>query len=139
VKLPFDLGGVSARVLAWYNGYSERDRRIILGVLVATLASIAYLWIVSPVIEYRRSVEQRIADGQEELERATRFLAAKDTLRAEREDLRKRLTQAKTRLLPGGTGTLGSAALQERANAIASERGITVQRTQVLPDEAMDP
>jgi len=108
-------------------------------VLVASLASVAYLGVVQPVIDYRRAVAQEVAEQQEALERAMRFLGAKDTLRAEREDLRKRLTQAKQRLLPGGTGTLGAAALQERANALALEMGITVQSTQVLKEEAVDP
>ena len=40
MKLPFDLQAVVARVLAWYNAYSERDRRIILGIVIATAASL---------------------------------------------------------------------------------------------------
>jgi hypothetical protein len=68
-----------------------------------------------------------------------RFLAAADSLRAERLDLGKRLTLAKKRLLPGGSGTLGAAALQERTNALAAEKGITIQSTQVMREEPADP
>ncbi len=125
--------------LRWYQSHTQRDQRIVLGVLVAVGLSLLYVAVVEPVLDYRRAVAQEIVDGQEELEHSMRFLAAKDTLRAEREELRKRLTQAKTRLLPGGTGTLGAAALQERANALATEKGITVQSTQVMKEEALDP
>jgi Tfp pilus assembly protein PilO len=139
VTLPFDLQAVFARVLAWYNTYSERDRRIILGVVIAIVASLVYVGVIEPILDYRKGVEQEIVDGQEELERSMRFLSAKDTLKAERDDLKKRLAQAKARLLPGGTATLGAAALQERANALAAEKGITVQSTQVMKEEALDP
>jgi type II secretory pathway component PulM len=139
VTLPFDLRALWERALAWYNGYSERDRRIILGILIATGLSLVYIGIVEPILDYRKEVGKRIADGQEQLERSMRLVGAKDMLRAEREDLRKRLAQAKARLLPGGTATLGAAALQERANALASEKGIAVQSTQVMKEENVDP
>jgi type II secretory pathway component PulM len=139
VKLPFDLQALWARVLAWYNGYSERDRRVILGVVIAGAASFVYLGIVEPVLDYRKGVQQEISDGQEELERSMRFLSAKETLKTERDDLKRRLTQAKARLLPGGTATLGAAALQERANGLAAEKGITVQSTQVMKEETLEP
>src|SRR5439155_1448702 len=68
-----------------------------------------------------------------------RFLAVADALRAERDDLRQRVAQAKDRLLPGSSGTLGAAALQERANSLAAEKGITVQSTQVMKEEPVEP
>jgi Tfp pilus assembly protein PilO len=139
VKLPVDLRALWARILVWYNAYSERDRRIILGILVATGLSLVYIGIVEPILDYRKAVGQQIAEDQEQLERAMRMVGAKDALRAEREDLRKRLTQAKARLLPGGTATLGAAALQERANSLASEKGISVQSTQVMKEEVLEP
>jgi type II secretory pathway component PulM len=133
------LQALWAAARAWYAGHSPRDQRIILGVIVLAVLSVAYVGIVVPVRDYRRVVAEEIADGQADLERASRFLGAVESLRAERESLRKRLTQARTRLLPGRSGTLGAAALQERANAIATEKGITVQSTQVMREEAADP
>lgn len=133
------LQALWASARSWYASHSQRDQRIILGVIVLSALSLAYVGIVVPVRDYRREVAEEIADGQADLERASRFLGAVESLRAERESLRKRLTQARTRLLPGRSGTLGAAALQERANAIATEKGITVQSTQVMREEAADP
>ncbi|HJQ74367.1 MAG TPA: type II secretion system protein GspM, partial [Gaiellaceae bacterium] len=127
------------RAQRWYAGHSTRDRRIIAGVGGAVLASLLYVFGIERLIQYRRSVAATIAEGQEQLERSARFLAAADNLRAERDQLRERLEQAKGRLLPGGGGTLGAAALQERANAVAAEKGITVQSTQVMKEEPADP
>jgi len=126
-------------VQRWYATHSARDRRILAGVAGAVALSVVYVAVVEPIVHYRRRVAEEVAEGQEQLERAARFLAAADTLRAERDDLRQRLEQAKQRLLPGGSGTLGAAALQERANAIAVEKGITVQSTQVMKEEPADP
>jgi type II secretory pathway component PulM len=123
----------------WYAAHSPRDRYIILGVAVAAGLSLLYVGLVEPLIHYRRAVAAEIAEGQEQLERGARFLAAADSVRAERDDLRQRLDQAKERLLPGGSGTLGAAALQERANSIAAEKGIAVQSTQVMKEEAAEP
>ena len=139
MKLPVDLRALWARVLAWYNGYSERDRRWILGVLVLVGSSIVYVAVVEPILDYRKAAAEEIEAGHAKLEKSMRLVATKESLRAEREDLRKRLAQAKTRLLPGGTGTLGAAALQERANSLASEKGISVQSTQVMKEEVMEP
>lgn len=139
MTLPIHLRALWERALTWYRGYSERDRRVILGILVATALSLVYIGVVEPVLAYRQAVGKEIAEGQERLERAMRFLGAKESLRAEREELRKRLTQLKARLLPGGTATLGAAALQERANALASEKGIAVQSTQVMKEEPAEP
>src|SRR6185436_4928933 len=55
------------------------------------------------------------------------------------DDARARLEKAKQRLLPGNTATLGAAALQERVNTLASEKGISVQSTQVLKEEVAEP
>jgi len=127
------------RIQRWYAGHSTRDRRILAGVAAAVVASLLYVGVAEPIVHYRRRVADEVAEGHEQLERSARFLAAGDGLRAERDDLKQRLGEAKKRLLPGGSGTLGAAALQERANSLAGEKGITVQSTQVMKEEVADP
>jgi type II secretory pathway component PulM len=130
-----DLRVLWATAQRWYATHSVRDRRIILALSGALGVSLVYLAIVDPIVDYRRRVAEEISQGQEQLERAARFIGAVETLRAERAELRQHLTQAKTRLLPGSSGTLGAAALQERANSLASEKGIAIQSTQVMKEE----
>jgi type II secretory pathway component PulM len=126
-------------VKRWYDAHPPRDRRILLGLASAVGLSLVWLGVVDPVRGYRRGVVEETQEGLEELERSARFLAAIEGLRAERDHVHKRLEQVKSRLLPGGSGTLGAAALQERANTVASENGITVQSTQVMRDEPAEP
>ena len=123
----------------WYGEHSARDRRIIAGVGIAVGLSLAYVAVVEPLRGYRRRVAEEISEGHDWLERAARFVAAVDTLRAERAELKKRLAEAQGRLLPGDTGTLAAAALQERANTLASEKGVSILSTQVMREEAADP
>jgi type II secretory pathway component PulM len=126
-------------VRRWYDGHSTRDRRIVLAVAGLVVLSIIYVAVVEPLRAYRRGVAEEIAEGQDQLERSMRFLGALDTLRTERDQARAKLEQAKQRLLPGNSGTLGAAALQERANTLASEKGISVQSTQVMKEEVAEP
>jgi len=128
-----------ASVQRWYAGHGTRDRRILVGVAAAIVFSLVYVGVAQPIVRYRRGVADEVNEGHEQLERAARFLAAADGMRAERDDLKQRLEQAKHRLLPGSSGTLGAAALQEQANSLAAERGITVQSTQVMKEEGADP
>jgi len=123
----------------WYGEHSARDRRIIAGVGLAVALSCVYVGVVDPLRAYRRRVAEEIGEGHDRLERFARFVGAVDALRAERAELKKRLAQAQSRLLPGDTGTLAAAALQERANTLASEKGVSVLSTQVMREEAADP
>jgi Tfp pilus assembly protein PilO len=101
--------------------------------------SLVWIGVVDPLRGYRARVADEITEGQEQLERAVRFVGAIDSLRAEHAELTKRLNEAKARLLPGDSGTLGAAALQERANSLAAEKQITVQSTQVMREETQEP
>ena len=133
------LQALWARLQGWYAGHSQRDQRIILGVLSFAAICVVYLYGVVPLREYRQRVSDEIAEGREQLSRSARVLGSADSLRAERGELEKRLKQTRTHLLPGRGGTLGAAALQERTNSLAAEKGVTVQSTQVMKEEALDP
>ena len=127
------------QVRAWYAARTSREQGLVLVACGIGVVTLLYYAVVRPVIAYRQGVAAEIADGLEQLERDTHFLGAVDTFRAERAELKRKLDQAKTRLLPGTNGTLGAAALQERTNAVASEKGISVQSTQVMREEPAEP
>jgi type II secretory pathway component PulM len=126
-------------VRRWYEGHSERDRLIIVGIAVAAMLSVLYVGVVVPLGDRRAQVAQDIEKGLTRIDHAQRLVSSLQTLEAKRADLRARLKVARRRLLPGDSDTLGAAALQERANALATEHGVTVRTTQVLRSEAADP
>jgi len=128
-----------APVKRWYEGHGERDRRIIGAVGVVTVVALLYVGVLVPLRDRRHRVAQDIEQGLTRIDHAERLLASRADLEEERVDLRRRLKIARRRLLEGGNETLGAAALQERANALATEHGITVRTTQVLRSEDADP
>jgi Tfp pilus assembly protein PilO len=134
-----NLRGLVESVRRWYQSHAERDRRIIVGVAIAVGLALVYIAVVEPIIEYRKSVAEELAEGQERLEQAERFVGALEALRVERDELKQKLDQARIRLLPGTTGALGAAALQERVNTVAGARNVTVQSTQVMREEEVAP
>jgi type II secretory pathway component PulM len=133
------LAALRAPLKAWYDGHSTRDRRIVAGVLAAIVLSLLYVVVVEPIRDWRHAVADEIEEGLERLDRSQRLVAALDDLRAERDELKARLGSARKRLLPGGSGTLGAAALQERANDFAASHGVTVRTAQVMREEPADP
>jgi type II secretory pathway component PulM len=133
------LDGLWTPARQWYARHGERDRRIIAAVAVAAAFSLLYVGLVVPLRDRRQRVEQEIDQGLTRIEHAERLVASRERLEAERVELRHRLKVARQRLLPGGSETLGAAALQERANALASAHGVTVRTTQVLRSEAAEP
>jgi len=123
----------------WFGGHNERDRRIIVGVIAAGLLSIFYIVVFEPIRDHRVAVASDINDGVDRLERSQRLLGALDGLQTERDDLKSRLKAVRRRILPGGSGTLGAAAIQERANELAATHGVTIRTSQVMREEPADP
>jgi len=126
-------------VARWYAGYSRRDQRIILGVAIVAGLSALYVGPIEMVRDYRQGVLEAAADGQQQIERAVKTLRGVDGLRRERDELKQRLKVARANLLPGGSGTLGAAALEERASQLASEKGVEVRTKQVMREEVAGP
>ncbi|HZP41453.1 MAG TPA: type II secretion system protein GspM [Candidatus Binatia bacterium] len=123
----------------WYNARAPREQLLVRVGLVAWGLVALYFFVVAPVVAFRQRLAQEIADGQDRLEQDARFIARLESLERERNDLEKRLEREKAKLLSGDSPTLAAASLQERANAIATEKGITVQSTQVMRDEVTEP
>jgi Tfp pilus assembly protein PilO len=134
-----NLRGLLDSVRRWYATHGERDRRIMLGVAIAVGLALVYVGVVEPIIDYRKAVAEEIAEGQDRLEQAERFVGALDGLRQERDELKQKLDHARSRLLPGATGAIGAAALQERVNTVAGQRNINIQSTQVMREEEVPP
>lgn len=133
------LAEMWAPVARWYAGYSRRDQRIILGVAIAAGLSLLYVGPIEMLRDYRRGVLEDAADGQQGIERALKTLRGVEGLRRERDELKQRLKAARANLLPGGSGTLGAAALEERASQLASSKGVEVRTKQVMREEVAGP
>lgn len=133
------LRGLWEQLKSNYAGRPQNEQRILLGLLVAVVLAMVYVGVWVPVTDYRAEVAAQVERGQAELERQARFLGTAESLHAERDALKKKVDAARKELLPGNSGTLGAAALQERANTAATEKGVTVQSTQVMKEDVLEP
>jgi len=128
-----------APVARWYAGYSRRDQRIILGIAVVAVLSFLYVGPFEMMRNYHRSIVDDTSSAQERVERNLKTLRSLDGLRRERDELKGRLKVARAKLLPGGSGTLGAATLEERASELARTKGVEVRTKQVMKEEQAGP
>jgi hypothetical protein len=128
-----------APVARWYARYSRRDQRFILGVAIAAGLSFLYVGPIEMVRDYHHGILEDTGAAQERVERSLKTLRSLDGLRHERDELKARLKVARAKLLPGGSGTLGAATLEERASELAREKGVEVRTKQVMKEEQAGP
>lgn len=116
---------------------SGRERQLIIAAAgVLGLLLLRYL-VISPFMAYRENLQDDIASYRERLENATAYLARAGDIAQQREQLRARVEQVRSQLIPGDTPTLAAANLQNTLHGLAGERGVEIQSTQVMRDETV--
>jgi Type II secretion system (T2SS), protein M subtype b len=91
------------------------------------------------LVEYRRGVKEDIQLTADRLANAKRTVLRGPELETRLAELRQRYEETLAHLVPGDTPTLAAAALQDRVSSLAAEKGVSLQTTQVMRDEAMGP
>jgi len=86
---------------------------------------------------YRAGVQAEIESHREELEHLTAYVTRAEPVERERDLLQKRVDGLKLRLVPGDTGTLAAAHLQDHITTLANETAVSVQSAQVMREERM--
>ncbi len=107
-------------------------------VVMSVGASAAVMLVYAPVVRfnaYRDEVQQQIETSREEVEHLRSYVARAEQVRREGELLDKRLDGLKPRLVPGNTGPLAAAQLQDRVTTVAGDTAVSVQSTQVMREE----
>lgn len=121
----------------WWARISSRERTLIGAALaVLGLALIRFL-IISPFFAYRESLQDEITSHREMLQNDQAYLARSTDVARHLEMLRTRYREAHAQLIPGDTPTLAAASLQDTLHQLASEKGITIQSTQVMREETV--
>ena len=84
---------------------------------------------------YRAGVQAEIESYREEVEHLTAYVTRAEPVERERDLLQKRVDGLKSRLVPGDTGTLAAAHLQDHVTTIANDTSVSVQSAQVMREE----
>ena len=121
-----------SNLLARVGGLNRQQRLYaLLGlVFAAVLARYSITWLVA----YRRGIKEDIQLSAERLANARRTVERAPELAG---NLQGRYRETVRQLVPGDTPTLAAATLQERVSAIAGQRSVSLQTTQVMKDEAV--
>jgi hypothetical protein len=86
-------------------------------------------------LNYRAQVLHQIEAYRDEVEHLRAYVARMEFVEHERELLSKRLESLGSRLVPGDTGALAAAHLQDHVTTIANDTGVNVQSAQVMREE----
>lgn len=120
-----------------WNQFSARERRLI-GAAGGVLGLfLVHLLVISPFLSYRQDLQDEIVAHREKLENAQSYLARTADITRQREQLQKLYQQVHAQLVPGDTPTLAAANLQNVLHSLAGEKGVEIQSTQVMRDDAV--
>ena len=117
---------------------TNRQQRLYLALGVVLLLVVGRIGI-SWFLDFRTEVKDDVRLTAQRLATAKRLAQRAPQTKKEFEALQTRYESTVAELVPGDTPTLAAAALQDRVSALASEKKVSVQTTQVLKDEALGP
>jgi Tfp pilus assembly protein PilO len=116
---------------------SARERTLI-GAAGAVLGLLLIrMLIISPFLAYRDGLQDEITSHREMLQNDQAYLARAGEITKHLETVRTQYAAIRTQLVPGDTPTLAAASLQDTLHSLATEKGITVQSTQVMREETV--
>jgi general secretion pathway protein M len=117
--------------------FSARERRLI-GAAGGVLGLfLVHLLVIAPFLSYRQDLQDEIAGHREKIENGKAYLARTADITRQREQLQKLYQQVHAQLVPGDTPTLAAANLQNTLHSLAGEKGVEIQSTQVMRDDAV--
>ena len=117
---------------------TNRQQRLYLAlglVMLLVVGRFAANWF----LEFRAAVKDDVRLTAQRLATARRLAERAPETKKQFEALQSRYQATVAELVPGDTPTLAAAALQDRVSALASEKKVSVQTTQVLKDEPLGP
>ena len=115
----------------------EADRQQQLYLILGVVALIVVLrYGVSWFGEHREAVREDSQQHAQRLANARQLLERAPAAATEAKRLRQRYAEVTARLLSGDSPALAAAALQDRLSSVATERGVAIQSTQVLREDA---
>jgi len=117
--------------------FSARERRLI-GAAGGVLGLfLVHLLVISPFLSYRQDLQDEIVGHRERIENGKAYLARTADITRQREQPQKLYQQVHAQLVPGDTPTLAAANLQNTLHSLAGEKGVEIQSTQVMRDDAV--
>jgi len=128
------LKTLSAGLKARYEALPRALQIVIIGLALGVVALVINATVVR-LQNYRAGVRDQVEAHRERADYLHRYVARAEQVERELELLTKRLDSLQERLVPGDTGTLAAAHLQDYVTTVAGDTGVSVQSAQVMREE----
>jgi hypothetical protein len=117
-----------------YNTLPRVVQIVVIGLGFGAIALVINTAVVS-FYNYRTGIQDQIDANRDRAEQLQEYIARAEEVERERNMLAKRLEGLRSRFVPGDTGTLAAAHLQDHVTTVASDTGVNVQSAQVMREE----
>lgn len=119
----------------YWEGFSLREKRLILITLVILLVVVGKQFVVDPLMERRVWVRSQLDRQPQLLEKNLRYLSQKDAMAKSLESARAQIKAREPKFLIGDTASVSASDLQETVQTMAAREGTQVITTRVLNPE----
>ena len=124
-----------SRILkARYEALPRALQIVVMGLAFGILALVINTAVVR-LQNYRAQMRAEVDANRERVNHLHAYVARAEQVERERELLTERLQSLQDRVLPGDTGTLAAAHLQDHVTTVAGDTGVSVQSAQVMREE----
>ena len=110
-----------------------RERRLLVVAGLLAVATLGHAYVVTPLAERHRQLQELIAARQDLVARQQRLLTRQERYAREREELQTEIAQRRARLLPGDKAPLAASELQKLLKGTAQDTGVEVRSERILP------
>jgi type II secretory pathway component PulM len=126
---------VIASFLRWFSRISPRERAIVLGGGAILVLVLAWLFIVTPLLERNTATADLVPERERLLVRRMDLLARRAQIAAELQAANTRLEQLNTRLLTAAAPAVAASELQKLVKDMAAEARTEIRSERILPPE----
>lgn len=121
-----------------WQRFGIREQRLIIAAGVVLALLLVRMTIISPFLDYRANLRERIAEQREWLENSQAYMARAGEVERNSDKLRAQVRQIRGQLIPGKTPDLAAANLQDTLHSLADAAGVEIRSTQKMRDEPVD-
>jgi type II secretory pathway component PulM len=124
-----------ASLLRWFSRISPRERAIVLGGGAILVLVLAWLFVVTPLLERNTATADLVPERERLLVRRMDLLARRAQIAAELQAANTRLEQLNTRLLTAAAPAVAASELQKLVKDMAAEARTEIRSERILPPE----
>jgi len=113
----------------------DKKKRLIWISITILVILLLYFAIVSPIIGYKKRLNQNIADYKRLIEKYNDLLTRYEKIEKEKMEIKRKIDQREKAFFPSSAPSIVAANIQDIMKKIAKDNQITINSTKVLPEK----